>query len=85
MNVYMWLVVGLGAFDAALLAMFYFGLRKYPNLNRGILFPVGAGMAGFVFHAFMFFNGAFLFVQLATIMGIFGIILLELRKRTIHS
>ena len=85
MTVYMWLTVGLGVVDLALLSFFYFGLRRYPNLNRSILFPVGAGLAGFVFHAFMFFSGAFLFIQLATIMGIFGILLLELHKRSIHS
>ena len=39
--------------------------------------PTGAGLAGFVFHAFLFFDGAFLILQLASISGVFGICWLQ--------
>jgi len=46
-------------------------------MNRAALFATGAGLAGFVFHAFLFFDGAFLILQLATISGVFGICWLQ--------
>ena len=36
---------------------------------------------GFVFHAFLFFEGAFLYLQLATYAGVFGLFFLESRKQ----
>lgn len=76
------LILALGAFDLFLLALCYWTLRaSASHITRRLLFPVGAGLAGFVFQAFMFFNGAFLFLQLATIAGIFGLFLMESSKR----
>jgi len=73
MNTHSWLVVGLAAFDSLILTLLYLYLRSHVPLDRRVLFPVAAGLLGFVFHAFLFFSGAFLFLQLATIAGIFGL------------
>jgi hypothetical protein len=81
-NAYSGLLVGLATFDLFLLALCYWMLRaSAPDVTRRALFPVGVGMAGFVFHAFMFFEGGFLFLQLATCAGIFGLYLLASRRR----
>jgi hypothetical protein len=48
-------------------------LRSHAPLDRRVLFPIAAGLIGFVFHAFMFFHGVILFVQLATIAILFGL------------
>ena len=85
MNIVTWLVIGLAAFDLGLCVVLYFMMRASTELNRSILLPVGAGMTGFVFHAFMFFNGAFLILQLATIATLFGIVLLEVRRRQVPA
>ena len=70
-----WLVVGVAAFDLLLLALLYLYLRAHAPVGRHILFPVAAGAVGFVFHAFLFFSGAFLVLQLATIAGAVGLCL----------
>jgi hypothetical protein len=75
------LVVCLTLFDLGLCVTLYFVLRATKELNGSVVLPVGAGMAGFVFHAFMFFDGAFRIVQLAAIAALFGIVMLEVRKR----
>ena len=85
MNIVTWLVIGLAAFDLVLCVVLYYVMRASKNLHRSILFPVGAGMAGFVFHAFLFFDGAFRIVQLATIIALFGIVLLEVRRRSLAA
>jgi hypothetical protein len=84
MNVINWLVFGLAAFDTVLCVVLYLIMRASTELNRSILLPVGAGMTAFVFHAVLFFNGPFLIVQLATIAALFGIVLLEVRRRQIR-
>ena len=68
-----WLVLGLAAVDAGLLTLMYFAIRGQPRFSRQGLLAVGGGLAGFVFHALMFFDGGFLIVQLATITGAFAI------------
>ena len=85
MSTYLWLAIGLAAFDLGLCVLLYGLLRKSPCLNGSILLPVGMGLSGFVFHAFMFFHGAMLILQLATILAIFGIVLAEVRKRRLHT
>jgi hypothetical protein len=77
MGIQLWLVMGLAAFDLMLIAVAYFQLRAYPPMDRHALSVTGAGLAGFVFHAFLFFEGAFLIVQLAAISGIFAICWLQ--------
>jgi hypothetical protein len=73
MGFHPWLVVGLAAFDLMLVVVAYFQLRGYPPMDRRSLSVTGAGLAGFVFHAFLFFDGAFLVLQLAANSGIFAI------------
>ena len=68
-----WLVVGLASFDLMIVVAAYFCLRAYPPMDRRALCGTGAGLTGFVFHAFLFFDGAFLILQLSTIAAIFGI------------
>jgi hypothetical protein len=81
MSIYSWLVAGLVAFDLGICFALYLIMRASVNLNRSVLVPVGAGMIGFAVHAFMFFDGAFLVVQLATLAALFVIASLEVRKR----
>jgi len=57
-----------------LFAASYFQARSYPPMDRRALCVTGAGLAGFVFQAFLFFDGAFLILQLSTIASIFGIV-----------
>jgi hypothetical protein len=75
MNTYTYLVAGLASFDSLLLILLYKYLGSHSHVDRRVLFPVAAGLIGFVTHAFLFFSGAFLFVQLATIASIFGMYL----------
>ena len=75
MNTEAWLAVGVAAFDLLLLTLLYLYLRAHAPVGRHILFPVAAGALGFVFHAFLFFSGAFLVLQLATIAGAVGLCL----------
>jgi hypothetical protein len=77
MGIHLWLVVALASFDLLLLALAYFQMRACPPINQAALIATGAGLAGFVFHAFLFFDGAFLILQLATISGVFGICWLQ--------
>ncbi len=66
MSTYAWLVCGLAAFDvflvvpAFLLAVSLLNDRKSREVTA-------IAISGFVFHAFMFSDGAFLYVQLATL------------------
>lgn len=73
MGIQTWLVPGLAGFDLILLALGYFLLRTYPPLGRTTLLAMGAGMAGFVFQAFLCFEGEYLILQLATIAGLCGL------------
>jgi hypothetical protein len=73
MNTYPWIVVGLAAFDVSLLTLVFVYLRSHAPLDRRVLFPIAAGLIGFVFHAFLFFQGAILILQLATIATLFGL------------
>ena len=75
MNTSTYLVAGLASFDLLLLIGLYRYLRSHAQVGPGVLFPVAAGLFGFAFHAFLFFSGAFLIVQMTTIASIFGMYL----------
>jgi len=82
MNTSNYLVAALVSFDLLVLILLYRQLRSHVHVDRRVLFPAAAGLIGFVVHAFLFFTGAFLFVQLATIASIFGMYLSwSLRRR----
>jgi hypothetical protein len=77
MGTYLWIVVALAAFDVLLVMGAFFKLRAYPRLDQKTLHATSYGLAGFVFHAFMFFEGPFLVLQLATLSSIFVICWLQ--------
>ena len=79
-NVSVPLLMVLAAFDLTLVVLFYLFLRAHGPVDRRFLIPLGAGLAGFVFHAFLFFGGAILYLQLATIIGIFALYVSHSRK-----
>jgi drug/metabolite transporter (DMT)-like permease len=79
------LVVGLAAIDLMILAIAYFQFRARPPMDRQSLLATGMGLAGFIFHAFLFFEEAFLIVQLTTISTIFGICWLQHQGRLTKS
>ena len=82
MNSHTYLVAGLASFDLLLLIGLYRYLRSRSHVDSRVLFSVAAGLIGFAFHAFLFFTGAFLIVQVMTIASIFGIYLFcSLRHR----
>lgn len=67
MNANAWILVSLAVLDSLLLSVLWFSLRTASPLQRSALLPVAMGLAGFVFHAVLFFRGAVLMIQLATI------------------
>ncbi|HWH68179.1 MAG TPA: hypothetical protein VNT26_02285 [Candidatus Sulfotelmatobacter sp.] len=73
MNTHTCIVIGLVAFDLLLLTRFYFYLRSHAPVGRRALFSVAAGLLGFAIQALLCFRGALLYVQLATIAGIFSL------------
>jgi hypothetical protein len=81
MNTTLWLVVGLAAFDGTLLALLYWVFRRRAPLDRATLFVIGGGLAGFAVQALVFYSGAFLILQLATITLAYAICLWVPRKR----
>ena len=76
-----WIFLSLAAFDVMLLVAFYFYLRACGPIDRNALVATGAGLAGFVFHVFMFCSGAILYIQLATLAGIYGLFWMKHRGR----
>jgi hypothetical protein len=82
MKTYTYLVAGLASFDLLLLIGLYRYLRSHAPVDPRVLIPVAAGLIGFAVHAFLFFRGAFLIVQVTTIASIFGVYLFcSLRHR----
>ncbi len=80
MSVTAWLACGLGAFDVLILVAFYFMQKLRPPLDRrGRLVTAGA-LSGFVFHAFLFFEGPILYVHLAMLAVIYFWILMPLKS-----
>ena len=66
-----WIVSGLAAFDVFVVALLVVLLRSYPFLDRKGRMITGIGLSGFVFHAVVFFAGAILYLQLATLAVIY--------------
>ena len=64
------IIAGLAGFDLFILTVLYFYLRS-SSMERRVLIPIGAGLAAFVFHAFVFFSGAILYLHLATLASVF--------------
>jgi hypothetical protein len=72
MTTYSWIVCGLAAFDTLLVVTLVFLLlRSHPFPNRKARMITAIALSGFVFHAFLFFEGAFLYLQLATLAVIY--------------
>src|SRR5437588_12512310 len=81
MSFYSWAVVVMAAFDLGILVLLYLGLRwQRARIKKGRFLPfMTAILVPHVVHAFQFFDGAILFVQLAVLAGIFGLCLLMAR------
>jgi hypothetical protein len=62
-----WIVCGLIAFDALVLAIFFWFMRSRPALDRKGRIVTAAALSGFVFQAFLFFDGPIFYVHLATL------------------
>jgi hypothetical protein len=64
---YSWIVCGLVAFDVLLVTMVFVLVRSqvFPDRKRRVMIAIA--LSGFVFHAVLFFEGAVLYVQLATL------------------
>jgi hypothetical protein len=77
MGIHPWLIAGLATIDLVIIISLYFQMRRFPRLDRRGFLNTGAGLTGFVVHAFLFADGAFLILQLATIAAIFGICWLQ--------
>ena len=69
-----WIVLALAMADLGFLILAYDQMRAHPRMDGRY---IAAGMVGFVFHAFLLFEGAFLILQLATIAGLFAICWLQ--------
>ena len=80
MNVILWTQIGLVAFDALMLAILYFCLRAYAPLDRRTLLAMLAGLAGFIFQAFLSFRGIYLILLLTTYAGAALVYLLMSRR-----
>jgi hypothetical protein len=76
MSNYAYIVAGLASFDLVLLILLYKYLRSHGHVDRRVAFAVAPGLIGFLIHALLFFSGALLFVQLATLGSIFGLYLI---------
>jgi hypothetical protein len=67
MSTYAWIVCGLAAFEAVIVALFVLLLYSHPFLDRKGRITTGIALSGFIVHAVVFFEGAILIVQLATL------------------
>jgi hypothetical protein len=81
MTAYFWIVCGLAAFDVVIVAKFFLFLRSQAVLNRKVRVITAISLSGFIFHAFLFFEGAFLYLQLATLAVIYMALTLCPSKR----
>jgi hypothetical protein len=77
METQLWIVAALTAVDLFIIALFYFHIRAHPRMNSATVCATGTGLAGFVFQAFMFFDGALLILHLVTISSILGLCWLQ--------
>jgi hypothetical protein len=70
-STYFWIVCGLAAFDVLVVAVVFVLLRWLAFVDRKTRMIMAIGLSGFVFHAFLFFEGAILYLQLATLASIY--------------
>jgi hypothetical protein len=70
-STYSWIVCGLAAFDVLVVALVFLLLRSHPFLDRTGRMITAIALSGFVFHAVVFFKGAILYLQLATLAVIY--------------
>jgi hypothetical protein len=70
-STYSWIVCGLAAFDALVVALVFLFMRSHAFPDRKGRMITAIGLSGFVFHAVVFFEGAFLYLQLATLAVIY--------------
>ena len=76
MNFDPWLLVGVAAVDLLLLGTLYWGFRTSRPVDRRIVLPVGINTVIFAAHAFIFFSGALLVLQLLFLVSLFGLFVL---------
>ena len=80
MSTYSWIVCGLATFDVLVVALVFLLLRSHFLDRKGGLVTAIA-LSGFVFHALLFFDGAILYLQLATLAAIYFALALCPSKR----
>lgn len=78
MSAFTWIIVALVAFDALMLACFFWMMKTRPPLDRKGRLVTAAALSGFVFQAFLFFDGAILAVHLTTLAIIYAFLLVPL-------
>jgi len=66
-----WILCGLAAFDVVVVTLVFLFLRSQRFMDRKGRMATAIGLSGFVFHAIVFFDGAILYLQLATLAIIF--------------
>jgi hypothetical protein len=67
MTAYAWIVCGLVAVDAVIVALWFLYLRSQTVLDRQSRVTTGVALSGFIVHAFLFLEGLVLYVQLAVL------------------
>ena len=86
MSTYSWIVCGLAAFDFLVVAVVFLLLRSHPFLDRKGRVITAIALSGFVFQAALFFEGAILYLQLATLAVIYiGLALCPSRRQSIDG
>ena len=71
MTTYGWIVCGLVAFDVLIVTLWFLFLRSQTLLDRKSRVVTGIALSGFIIHAVLFFEGAFLYLQLAVLAVIY--------------
>jgi hypothetical protein len=80
-----WIVAGLAAFDVLIVALVLLLLAQLV-MNRRDRVVIAIGFSGFVFHAFLFFSGVILCLQLATLAVIyFALVFWPSRQQTVDG
>jgi hypothetical protein len=70
-DTYSWIVCSLAAFDVVVVALIILLLRSHPMLDPKGRLVTAIALSGFIFHAVVFFEGAILYLQLATLAVIY--------------
>lgn len=71
MGTFSWIVCSLAAFDVLVVALVFLLVRSHAFLDRKGRMITSIALSGFVFHAVVFFEGAILYLQLATLSVIY--------------